>query len=80
MLLSRLRKTLTTLMQEEFRAFRSARNKDSFDVMIQFVVCAFLGVVGWWLDHPTRLSPKDIDLLFRRLAIPAVEAELGRRL
>lgn len=79
MVLSRLRQSLTTLLREELGTSRGARDKVSFNAMIHFVVGAFLGLVGWWLDNPSHLSPGDMDKLFRRLALPAVEAELGRK-
>jgi AcrR family transcriptional regulator len=45
------------------------------DVRIQFVVGAFLTVLTWWLERRPRLTPFQVDAIFRHLVLNGI----GRR-
>ena len=44
--------------------------------MIQLVAGGLIGLVVSWVDETRQLSVEEIDALFRRMAIPAVETVL----
>jgi hypothetical protein len=52
-------------------------DKDSADgipreLVVQYVVGAYMAVLTWWLDGGAKLPPKRIDAMFRRLAIERI--------
>ena len=46
------------------------------EVVVQYTVSAFSGLLRWWMDQPTPCSAEEIDRQFRALAIPAITAAL----
>ena len=47
------------------------------EVVVQYTVSAFLGLLRWWMDQPTPCSAEEIDRQFRALTIPAIAAHAG---
>jgi len=39
----------------------------------------FMAVMTWWLDHGAKLSPHDVHVIFRQLAMQGLAAELRSR-
>jgi hypothetical protein len=50
----------------------------ALEIATHFVVGAFLGIMHWWLDHDTELTPAEVDAMFQRLAFKGVEAVIQR--
>ena len=46
------------------------------DVVVQYSVSAFLGLLKWWMEQPTPCPAEEIDRQFRALTIPAISAAL----
>ena len=44
------------------------------DLLIQYVASTFILVLDWWIEHPSRLTPAEINGKFRALVLPALEA------
>ena len=42
-------------------------------LVLQFIVGAFLSVLTWWLDTNSRLSAEQVDAAFRSLAISGID-------
>lgn len=42
------------------------------ELVVQYVVGAFMAVMTWWLDGGAKLPPKRIDAMFRRLATEGI--------
>ena len=38
-----------------------------------------MAVLTWWLNHAAKLPPQEVDVVFSRLVIPGLAAELGFR-
>jgi len=38
-----------------------------------------MAVMTWWLDHGAKLSPHDVHVIFRQLAMQGLAAELRSR-
>jgi AcrR family transcriptional regulator len=70
--LAMMRQIVTDLMRREVTASRPARPEAPREAMVQFLVGAFMSLVVWWLDTGAKLPPKQLDLLFRRLASEGV--------
>lgn len=47
------------------------------DLFIHYVRAAFFSVLTWWLDRRSRLTPSQINDVFRSLILPTVHAVLG---
>jgi hypothetical protein len=47
------------------------------DLFILYLRAAFFSVLTWWLDRRSRLTPAQIDEVFRSLVLPTVHAVLG---
>jgi hypothetical protein len=42
------------------------------EVVVHYVVGAYMAVLTWWLDGGAKLPPQRIDAIFRRLATDGV--------
>jgi hypothetical protein len=47
------------------------------DMVVRFVVTAFMSILPWWLEHPDALSVEEVDQVFRVLTLPGAAAALG---
>jgi AcrR family transcriptional regulator len=72
-ILATIRQTLSDLVDDELA---SRAEKDSVkiprDLVIHYVVGAFMGVLTWWLDGGAKLPPEEVDVMFRRLATEGI--------
>lgn len=69
--------TIRKMLSERVRAEVSATGKSSADniqreLVVQYVVGAYMAVMTWWLDGGASLPPQRIDAMFRRLAIHGI--------
>src|SRR3979411_2789711 len=51
---------------------RNADGNVPRELVVQYVVGAFMAVMTWWLDGGAKLPPKRIDAMFRRLAAEGI--------
>ncbi len=74
---SELRALLADLVRRELKTLLP--NERSSDLprnaVIYFVVGAVMSVVTWWLEERSKLSPVEVDTIFRRLTLPAILVE-----
>src|SRR4030095_15953647 len=47
------------------------------EVVVQYTVSAFLGLLRWWMEQPAPCSAEEIDRQFRTLTMPAITTTLG---
>lgn len=68
-------KLLIELLREDMKAMRSPGNANSIpgETLVQFIAGGLFGLLMWWLEGKMRLSVEEVNSLFRRLAIPAVQ-------
>jgi AcrR family transcriptional regulator len=73
-----IQRILAELVREELAVCISPDTKLAvpLDVLIQYTVSAFLGLLRWWMDQPAPCSAEEIDRQFRALTIPALGAAL----
>ena len=74
-----LHQMLADLVREDVDYAVSRKKRDAVQVetVVQFVSGGLLGLLVTWQDKLPRLSVDDLDELFRRMAIPAVESVLS---
>ena len=72
---------LTALIRQECKAeihrLKEASSDVPVDLFVHFLASTFMSVLTWWLDRRSRLSPQQIDEVFRSLVLPSIDAALG---
>jgi AcrR family transcriptional regulator len=48
------------------------------ELVVQYTVSAFLGLLTWWADHDGPYPAAQMDAIFQQLTLPGVLAGLGR--
>ncbi len=72
--LGQIRQILSDLVRNEFVATAGKNSADVVprELVVQYVVGAFMAVMTWWLDGGAKLPPERIDAIFRRLATEGI--------
>jgi tetracycline repressor-like protein len=72
--LGTIRQILSDLVRNELAATVDKKSADVIprEVVVQYVVGAFMAVMTWWLDGGAKLPPRRIDAMFRRLATEGI--------
>jgi AcrR family transcriptional regulator len=81
--LGTIRQILSDLVRDELHA-SAGKNSDGAiprEFVVHYVVGAYMAVMTWWLDGGAKLPPRQVDAMFRRLAIEGIDpgkADLAR--
>jgi AcrR family transcriptional regulator len=68
-------KMLVELVREDVKAVAAHKAAGvTHDAVVQLIAGGLFGLVLWWVDGPMKVPVDEVDALFRRLAMPAVEA------
>jgi AcrR family transcriptional regulator len=76
--LSTIRRILSDLVRDELAAIldksisKKSANVVPRELVVQYVVGAYMAVLTWWLDGGAKLPPERIDAMFRHLAIEGI--------
>jgi AcrR family transcriptional regulator len=72
--LGTIRQILSDLVRNELAATVDKKPAGAIprELVVQYVVGAFMAVMTWWLDGGAKLPPRRIDAMFRRLATEGV--------
>ena len=72
--LGEIRQILSDLVRNELAATDGKNSADIVprELVVQYVVGAFMAVISWWLDGGAKLPPKRVDAMFRRLATEGI--------
>src|SRR5713101_7199531 len=72
--LGQIRQILSDLVRNELAATVAKNSADTIprELIVQYVVGAYMAVLTWWLDGGAKLPPKRIDEMFRRLAAEGI--------
>lgn len=75
-----LQKVLAGLIADDvrkaFQGRRKAAGQTPPELLAQYVASTFILVLNWWVESNSALRPKDVDALFRALALPTLSASL----
>ena len=79
--LGTIRHILSGLVRNELDGIVDEKSSDAIprDLVVQYVVGAFMAVMTWWLDGGAKLPPQRIDEMFRRLATEGIISSDSRR-
>jgi AcrR family transcriptional regulator len=72
--LGQIRQILSNLVRNEFAAAASKNSADIVprELVVQYIVGAYMAVLVWWLDGGAKLPPRQMDAMFRRLVTEGV--------
>lgn len=72
--LGTIRQILSDLIRNELATTVDKKSADVIprELVVQYVVGAFMAVMTWWLDGGAKLPPQRIDAIFRRLATEGI--------
>jgi AcrR family transcriptional regulator len=71
-----IRRALSEMVKQELSAFQDD-SVVSRELALQFVVSTFLTVLTWCLEKKPKLTPSQIDAMFRRLVISGIGRSIG---
>lgn len=79
--LGTIRQILSDLVREELAVRMNEASSEAIphELVVQYVVGAYMAVLTWWLDGGAKLPPERIDAIFRRLAMKGVTTGLEPR-
>jgi AcrR family transcriptional regulator len=68
--LGSIRQILSDLVRNELASTADTKSGDVIprEVVVQYVVGAYMAVLTWWLDGGAKVPPERMDAIFRRLA------------
>lgn len=74
--LGTIRQILSDLVRHELTATAGKSSADVIprEIVVQYVVGAYMAVLTWWLDGGAKLPPQRINAMFRRLATEGIMA------
>ncbi len=74
-----IQQMLTDLVCDELAALapRDAAAPISHEIVVQYTVSAFMGLLSWWADHEPPGTAAQMDAIFQQLTMPGVLASLG---
>ncbi|MGH6897167.1 MAG: TetR/AcrR family transcriptional regulator [Geminicoccaceae bacterium] len=72
--LGSIRQILSDLVRDELAASVDKNSADVIprELVVHYVVGAYMAVLTWWLDGGAKLPPQRIDAMFRRLATEGI--------
>jgi AcrR family transcriptional regulator len=75
-----IRWILSDLVRDDLAAIGNGTSGDSIprELMVEYVVGAYMAVLTWWLERGAKLPPEQVDAMFRRLAFDGVTHSLRR--
>ena len=78
MAVGHIQKYLTRYLYDHLKQLLQQRNKNMpADILTQFVVSAFTGLLTWWLDNKSAYTAEQMNAFFRQLVEPGVGAVLS---
>ncbi|MBL9188350.1 MAG: TetR/AcrR family transcriptional regulator [Opitutaceae bacterium] len=72
----KIKRLLADVVRHDLRRAKPEGRTDEVprEALIQFTVDTFFSILLWWFERSPKLSPVEVDAIFRRLALPALAA------
>lgn len=78
MAVGHIQKYLTLYLHDHLKKLLTQRNKSMpADILTQFIVSAFIGLLTWWLDNESAYTAEQMNAFFRQLVEPGFGATLS---
>jgi len=72
----RLRQVLAERLMDELETGARGAARLPRELLVQHVTTSFVTVLNWWVESGKKLSPAEIDAMFRALVLPSLAAAL----
>lgn len=71
-----MKRLLADVVRNELRAATGHDRGQSIprDAVEEFIADALFSILTWWFERSPKLSPAEVDAIFRRLTLPALSA------
>lgn len=79
LVVQRIQAIMADLAQADMKALAFKGRPAERDLAVQYIAGAFMAVLTWWLEHGARVSPEEVDAVFRRLVMQGLEGHLTLR-
>jgi AcrR family transcriptional regulator len=75
----RIEQMLADVVRDELAALapHDASTPIPLELVVQYIVSAFMGLLSWWADHDPPGSAAEMDRIFQQVTMPGVLAGLG---
>lgn len=77
----RIENVLEELIRRESRTeiqrLKNAKSDVPVDLFVYYLAATFFAVLVWWMDRRSRLTPAQIDEVYRSLVLPTIHAVLA---
>lgn len=72
--LGAIRQMISDLVRNELTTLISRNSEDAIprELIVQYVVGAYMSVLTWWLDGKSKLPAEQVDAMFRRLVVEGI--------
>ncbi len=77
--LQRIHRIIADLAALDLKSLGFKGTPEQRGLATEYIAGAFMAVLTWWLNHAAQLPPQEVDVVFSRLVIPGLAAELGLR-
>jgi AcrR family transcriptional regulator len=73
-----VRDTLGDVVRRELAAIAGKGTREAVprELVVRYLVGAYMAVAAWWLDQGARLAPAEVDAMFQSLALDGMRAAL----
>lgn len=68
----RIHRTIADLVALDLKALGFKGTPEQRALATEYIAGAFMAVLTWWLDHGAKLSPREVDVIFRGLVMPGL--------
>nr|NIM51798.1 TetR/AcrR family transcriptional regulator [Gemmatimonadales bacterium] len=79
LVLQHMHRTIADLAGIDLDALGFKSTPERRALAAQYVAGAFMAILSWWLGQGAKLTPQEVDVIFRRLVMQGLAAELGLR-
>ena len=71
---NQIRQMVTELVREDLASSlaKEVTNTVRRELVVQYLVGAFMAVLTWWLDRRAKIPPAEIDAVFRQLTLGGI--------
>lgn len=73
-----IQRILADLVRQELKTLvpNSGPSPIPLEMLVQYTVSSYLGLLTWWLDQKMPCSAEEMDRMFRSLTLPGITAAL----
>jgi AcrR family transcriptional regulator len=75
--LQRIHRMIVDLVDLDLKAIGYKGGVEPRALAVEYIAGAFMAVLTWWMEQGGKLSPREVDEIFRRLVMQGLAPEVG---